>query len=310
MTRIIRRSLFFLLTFVAAACLLAQAQGGVDILLSKARSLEARGRMDLAAQNWKQILLVSPNQTEAIAGLARYAKQNGDTEEERSYLDRLRKINPKDPEIAAIEKMHVLTPQERGRLDEAGRLAMQHKPDEAMRIYNQIFGNEPPSGKWAEPYYETEAASTGGRQKAIAQLRRLCARDRNNEVYRLWLARVLVYDPKTRMEGFQLLESLHDPGAVEQARTEWRQALVWEKENPAVLASLDAYLQRYPDQELQNIQKSLREKQEHAEEEASKEHGFQALRNKDMGMAEAKFADVLRRSPNDANAIGAWLSSA
>jgi len=303
MTRIIRRSLFFLLTFVAAACLLAQAQGGVDILLSKARSLEARGRMDLAAQNWKQILLVSPNQTEAIAGLARYAKQNGDTEEERSYLDRLRKINPKDPEIAAIEKMHVLTPQERGRLDEAGRLAMQHKPDEAMRIYNQIFGNEPPSGKWAEPYYETEAASTGGRQKAIAQLRRLCARDRNNEVYRLWLARVLVYDPKTRMEGFQLLESLHDPGAVEQARTEWRQALVWEKENPAVLASLDAYLQRYPDQELQNIQKSLREKQEHAEEEASKEHGFQALRNKDMGMAEAKFADVLRRSPNDANAI-------
>src|SRR5438552_846803 len=303
MTRIIRRSLFFLLTFVAAACLLAQAQGGVDILLSKARSLEARGRMDLAAQNWKQILLVSPNQTEAIAGLARYAKQNGDTEEERSYLDRLRKINPKDPEIVAIEKMHVLTPQERGRLDEAGRLAMQHKPDEAMRIYNQIFGNEPPSGKWAEPYYETEAASTGGRQKAIAQLRRLCARDRNNEVYRLWLARVLVYDPKTRMEGFQLLESLHDPGAVEQARTEWRQALVWEKENPAVLASLDAYLQRYPDQELQNIQKSLREKQEHAEEEASKEHGFQALRNKDMGMAEAKFADVLRRSPNDANAI-------
>jgi len=193
MTRIIRRSLFFLLTFVAAACLLAQAQGGVDILLSKARSLEARGRMDLAAQNWKQILLVSPNQTEAIAGLARYAKQNGDTEEERSYLERLRKINPKDPEIAAIEKMHVLTPQERGRLDEAGRLAMQHKPDEAMRIYNQIFGNEPPSGKWAEPYYETEAASTGGRQKAIAQLRRLCARDRSNEVYRLWLARVSIH---------------------------------------------------------------------------------------------------------------------
>jgi cellulose synthase operon protein C len=303
MTRIIRRSLLFLFTFVIAASLLAQAQGGVDILLSKARSLEARGRMDLAAQNWKQVLLVSPNQTEAIAGLARYAKQNGNTEEERSYLDRLRKINPKDPEIGAIEKMHVLTPQERDRLDEAGRLAMQHKPDEAMRIYNQIFGNEPPSGKWAEPYYETEAASTGGRPKAIAQLRRLCARDRNNEVYRLWLARVLVYDPKTRMEGFQLLESLHDPGAVEQARTEWRQALLWEKENPAVLASLDAYLQRYPDQELQNIQTSLRQKQEHAEEEASKEHGFQALRNKDMGMAEAKFADALRRSPNDANAI-------
>jgi Tfp pilus assembly protein PilF len=303
MTRIIHRSLFFLLTLLAVASLSAQTPGGVDILLSKARSLEARGRMDLAAQNWKQVLLVSPNQTEAIAGLARYAKQNGEAEEERSYLDRLRKINPKDPAIGAIEKMHVLTPQERNRLDEAGRLAMQHKPDEAMKIYNEVFGGEPPSGKWAEPFYETEAASTGGREKAIAQLRRLCARDRNNEVYRLWLARVLVYDPKTRMEGFQLLQSLHDPGAVEQARTEWRQALLWEKENPAALAALDAYLQRYPDQELQNIQTSLRAKQEHAEEEANKEGGFQALRSKDMGTAEAKFADVLRRSPNDANAI-------
>src|SRR5438477_9159693 len=303
MTRIIHRSLFFLLTLLAVASLSAQTPGGVDILLSKARSLEARGRMDLAAQNWKQVLLVSPNQTEAIAGLARYAKQNGEAEEERSYLDRLRKINPKDPAIATIEKMHVLTPQERNRLDEAGRLAMQHKPDEAMKIYNEVFGGEPPSGKWAEPYYETEAASTGGREKAIAQLRRLSEKDKNNEMYRLWLGRVLVYDPKTRMEGLQLLATLHDPGAVEQARNEWRQALLWEKENPAVLTSVNAYLERYPDQELQGIQKSLQVKQEHAEEEASKERGFQALRTKDMGTAEARFAEVLARSPNDANAV-------
>src|SRR5215472_10055976 len=86
--------------------------------------------LSLAAQNWKQVLLVSPSQTEALAGLARYAKQNGDADEERGYLDRLKKINPKDPEIAEIEAMHVLTPQERNRLDEAGRLAMQHKPDQ------------------------------------------------------------------------------------------------------------------------------------------------------------------------------------
>ena len=159
MTRFIRTIATLAITVFVAVWLAAQTQG-VDILLSKARSLEARGRMDLAAQNWKQALLVNPNQTEAIAGLARYAKQNGEAQEERSYLDRLRKINPKDPAIAAIEKMHVITPQERDRLDEAGRLAMQHRPDEAMKIYKEVFGNEPPSGKWAEPYYQTEAAST------------------------------------------------------------------------------------------------------------------------------------------------------
>src|SRR5215472_19236268 len=122
MTLLIRLKLLVLVLLLAVS-LAAQSQG-VDILLGKARSLDARGRMDLAAQNWKQVLLVNPNQTEALAGLARYAKQSGDVTEERGYLDHLRKINPKNPEIAKIENMHVLTQVERNRLDEAGRLTM------------------------------------------------------------------------------------------------------------------------------------------------------------------------------------------
>ena len=302
MTRFFRFFATLLLIVFAASLLFAQTQG-VDVLLSKARSLEARGRMDLAAQNWKQVLLVNPNQSEALAGLARYAKESGAADEERTYLERLRKANPNDPAIAGIEKMHVLTPQERDRLDQAGRLAMQHKPDAAMKIYNEVFGSQPPTGKWAEPYYETEAASSGGRQKAIAQLRRLSARDTGNEVYRLWLARVLVTDPKTRIEGLQMLQSIHDPGSVDQARAAWRQALLWEKENPAVLESVNVYLQRYPDPELQGIQKDLQQKHEHAVEEADKQRGFQALRGKDLSVAEARFSEVLQRSPNDPNAV-------
>jgi len=125
---------------------LPQTQG-VDILLSKARSLEARGRMDLAVQNWHQALLADPNQTEALAGLARNAKETGNTGEERGYLDRLRKINPSDPSIPTIEKMKVVNPEERSRLEEAGRLTMQGKPDDAMKIYRDVLGDEPPQGK-------------------------------------------------------------------------------------------------------------------------------------------------------------------
>jgi tetratricopeptide (TPR) repeat protein len=307
MTRLIRLISLFFLALALPTSLVAQtaqpSHDGISILLGKARSLEARGRVDLASQNWRQILLVNPNQTEALAGLARVAKENGNAEEQRAYLDRLRKVDPKDPDIAAIEKMHVITPEERKRLEEAGRLTMQHKPNEAMKIYYDILGDEPPPGKWAEPFYETEAASTDGRAKAIAQLRHICARNPNNEIIRLWLALVLTYDANTRMEGFRLLESIQDPGAVEQARAPWRQALLWEKENPAAQAALDAYLRRYPDPELQNSLTSLREKQEHAQEEANKEHGFQALQSKDLATAEARFQEVLRRSPNDANAI-------
>src|SRR4029453_1143740 len=216
-----------LVAIFVSASLSGQKQDGIDILLGKARSLEARGRIDLAAQNWGQVLLVDPNQREALAGLARQAKQDGDSNNLRLYLDRLRKINPSDPAIAAIERMRVLTPQDRARLDEAGRLASQKRSDEAMKIYREVFGNEPPWGRWAEPFYDTLATSTGGRDDAIARLRQLASRDPGNEVYRLWLARILSYDPKTRMEALRLLESIHDSGTVEQARTVWRQGLGW-----------------------------------------------------------------------------------
>lgn len=304
MTRFLRFQFLLILALAIAAPAPSPAQGGVDILLAKARSLELRGRIDLAAQNWHKVLLVNPNQTEALAGLARAAKENGQADEQRSYLDRLRKISPRDPQIAAVEKLHVFTPEERNRLDEAGRLAMQHKPDEAMKIYHEVFGDrQPPPGKWTQPFYDTEAASTGGRQKAISQLRQLCAQNPNLEAYRLWLASLLTYDPKTRMEGLQMLESIKDPGTAEQARAPWRQALLWEKQNPEVLAPMEAYLQRYPDPDLQPMAVALRAKQQQNIADADKAAAFKALKNKDVEKAAAGFSEVLRQSPNDANAI-------
>jgi len=280
----------------------AQPKEGVGFLLGKARSLEARGRMDLAAQNWNQVLLVDPNQTEALGGLARYARLNGDAAGERAYLDRLRKINPNDPAIAAVQKFRVLSPQDRSRLDEAGRLAAEHKPDEAMKIYQAVLGSEPPPGKWAEAYYETEAASSG-RDKAVRQLRELTTRDARNEAYRLWLARILTYDPKTRTEAFKLLESINDAGTVEQARSVWRRALNWEKDNPAIQDTLETYLRRYPDTELQKVVETFRAKRERTIRDANEQQAFQALRGKDTATAENKFEEILRRTPDDVNAL-------
>src|ERR1700751_3878887 len=161
MTPLIRFYLLLMVALLLTASAPSQTAGRVDILLAKARSLELLGRPDLAVQNWRKVLLVDPNQTEALAGLARCAKQNGQTEEERSYRDRLRKINPRDPQIAAVEQLRVFKPEERNRLDEAGRLAMQHKPDEAMKIYREVLGDQqPPPGQWGETFHETEGAST------------------------------------------------------------------------------------------------------------------------------------------------------
>src|SRR4051794_30901055 len=91
----------------AAAVLFAQqplpSSRPSDLLLSKARALEARGRIDLAAQAWQQLLMIEPDQQDAIAGLARAAKMAGKTAEADVYLDRLRKLNVKHPAIKQIE---------------------------------------------------------------------------------------------------------------------------------------------------------------------------------------------------------------
>src|SRR5262249_52790045 len=69
----------------------------------------------------------------------------------------------------------------------------------------------------------------------------------------------------------------------------------WEK--------LKGYLERDPDPELQQVGKSLAEKQEHAAEEMTKEQGFQALEKRNISAAESDVEKVLERSPSDANAV-------
>jgi tetratricopeptide (TPR) repeat protein len=282
------------------------ASSAVDLLLEKARSLEGRGRTDLAAQTWQQVLLADPNQAEALAGLARWAKQSGHPEEARTYLDRLKRAHPGDPAIARIEAMKVFTAQQRTRLDEAGRLARAGRPDDAFRIYHEIFGEEPPLGDWAVAYYETEAASANGREPALAAMRQLVQRYPSNDQYKLTLGRLLTYDPKTRMQGVQLLSALHGTYS-EGARQAWRQALSWEATNPAYQASIRDYLKRYPDRDLSaQEQKAAAPNPAKAAEpvgDPDEDRGYKALNAGNLEEAQARFESVLKRHPNSGQAL-------
>src|ERR1700760_4844006 len=107
--------------FALAAMLTMNAAGlaqspATEMLLKKARVLEGEGRLDLAAQRWKQLLMADPNQQEALAGLAAAAKQNGNQAEATTYLDRLRKLNTNHPALAQVESMKAISSQ-RGLLE-------------------------------------------------------------------------------------------------------------------------------------------------------------------------------------------------
>src|SRR5664279_554490 len=235
------------------------ASSATDLLLAKARSLEGRGLMDLAAQSWQQVLMSDPNQPEALAGLARWAKQNGHAEEANQYLARLRRASPQDPAIANVEAMKVTGPKQRARLDEAGRLAQAHQYEASLAIYREVLGDAPPPGSWAIAYYETEAATPDGYDHAVAGIKKMSERFPTDQQYRLSLGRLLTYRPETRAEGIRVLSSIPaNSAAGDAARKAWRQALVWNGTVVSNQAFLREYLARYPDVELQTyLSKSI-----------------------------------------------------
>ena len=182
-------------------------------LAEKARALEARGRPDMAIQLWQQILLSAPSNTEALEGLAKDLKLTGSNDLANQTLDRLRRINPNDPNIARIQAM--TTAREEGeQLRRAGELTRQGRNDDAMRIYRQLYGDQPPNGDIALAYYQTLYGTSTGKQAAIAGLRTLVVRNPGDPRCSIALGTVLTYDQRTRAEGIRILRAHpSDPSA-------------------------------------------------------------------------------------------------
>ena len=298
-----------------ASRLHAQATGSpTQLLLDKAHALEVKGRMDMAAQTWQQVLLADPTNATALAGLARSAKLSGNAALSETYLDRLRAANPGDSDIASIEKMGSQASQT-ALLQQAGKYAQSGQYAQSMKIYRQAFGENPPQGEWALAYYETESATEEGRPHAIAGLRALIEKHPEDSRYQVALGRILTYNPKTRTEGRRYLERYpNDPQAVEALR----QSLVWDSANPASAAAIRAYLAKHNDaqlsQALRNQPKpsagrSPQTPAERAEAAANRERdaqelaAYHALNEKNLPEAEMQFKDILAADPQDARAL-------
>lgn len=305
--RSLRRITTFLglAAFLAVAAISSAQSDATRLLLEKARTLENQGRSDLAAAAWQQVLLANPDNPDALAGMARYSQQSGNEEAARSYLERLKKINGGE-NARADQSPAALDAQQKAKLAQAGRLAAEHHPDDAMRLYREVFGPRPPDGDWAVAYYETLSATTGGAEPATAALRDLVKRFPGDPRYALSLGRILTYNPRTRDEGVKLLASIHGDAASEgAARLAWRQALLWEHGNAAYEGSLREYLGRYPDADLEKSFGPVHAVESPAEIQSGKEEeaGYQALRAGDIGHAGEIFEKLHAQSPENVKAL-------
>lgn len=261
-------------------------QAATRALLDKAHAQELRGRMDLAVQTWQEVLLSDPRNTEALGNLARAAKLDGDAALASKYLNRIRAIDPNDPNLARVESPNTqqdkkeqtalsqktqpiqspkqpavqaqkaspapsLKPQppqsQKAQLQEATDLAGAGKYDAAMEIYRRVYGTHPPAGQAGLAYYETAAAIPGSRADAVAALRAQLEKEPSSAQNRIALGHALTFDPGTREEGREYLQSFpSDPKAA----AAFRQSLLWDAANPAMAPQIRAYLATHKDPEL------------------------------------------------------------
>ncbi len=263
-------------------------------LVTRARALDAQGRHDLAADNWRQVLLIDPKQPDALAALAAYSRSIGDSAHADQYQRQLRSAGG-GPAVAAARSE---TGSGDARLQQAANLASQHRYSEALTLYRQVFGSTPPAGPWAVAYYQTEAAVPDELGSAVAGLRSLIVKYPQEPTYKLALGEVLTYRPGTRLEGARMLAALHGSSAQnEQARAAWRQALLWDPSGPAATQTAAEYLRRYPDEELAARLKSQEAqhvvKPEPPAESPLEGEGYKALDAGDLSWAKEKFSALL-----------------
>jgi tetratricopeptide (TPR) repeat protein len=202
--------------------------------------------MDMAAQTWKQVLQADPKNPDALGGLARAAKLDGNTALANSYLERLRAVQANATQPSAGQEMSAAQKQQL-QLEQAGKLVEAGKYAAAMAIYRQIFGATPPPDDWALVYYETESATEDGRPHAVSGLQGLVSKYPNDSRYQIALGRILTYNAKTREQGRKYLERYPQDRQADEAL---RQSLLWDSPDPAYAAEIRAYLATHNDPQL------------------------------------------------------------
>jgi tetratricopeptide (TPR) repeat protein len=269
-------------------------------LVANARALESRGRPDMAIQIWQQILLSDPKNAEALAGLARDFKLSGNLTQADATLEKLRAVNPNDPNIAKIQAL-ASTRAQSDRLRQAGNLARQGHNEEAMKIYRELYGDRPPDGDIALAYYQTMYGTNGGKDAAIAAMRALAQRNPGDTRFAVALGSMLTYDAKTRAEGIRVLrEHPQDPNA----QTALRQALIWDSANPSSAAELREYLKQHPQDtelnaRLKENESKLAQMNSGIARTPAERAAFAALNAHKLEDAQARFTELLEKDPTN-----------
>ena len=293
----IRRTLLLggTLTFSLPLLAAESTNPALQALFDQAAYWHQKAHDDLAKSALQKVVMVEPNNVQALYLLALYSQQSGDVDGAARYRQQLSSVSPQDARLSELDNARQLQTIPQAQLSLARQQARSGNIAASLQTWRNTFnGNEPPASVAAE-YYLTMAGDRTLLPQAVEALRQFSAAHPQDTGARLALGKALTYQDVTRREGIDLLGTLADGN--QEADRSLRQALMWLNPQAEDAARYQTWQQRHP-QDIA-VMDYYRKNVGGAEKGA----GFSALNSGDVSGAQNNFEKVLSANPQDADAL-------
>ena len=267
----------------------------LQALFDQAAYWHQKAHDDLAKSSLQKVLMVEPNNTQALYLLAFYSQQSGSSAEAAQWRARLSAASPNDPHLSELDNARQLQTIPQAQLSLARQQARSGNIAASLQTWRNTFnGNEPPPSVAAE-YYLTMAGDRALLPQAVEALRQFAADHPQDTGAKLALGKALTYQESTRRQGIDLLGTLADGN--KDADRSLRQALLWLGPQASDASLYQTWQQRHPQDNavLDYYRKNVGG--------AEKGAGFTALNSGDVSNAQNNFEKVLQANPQDADAL-------
>nr|WP_310616542.1 cellulose synthase subunit BcsC-related outer membrane protein [Pantoea cypripedii] len=267
----------------------------LQALFDQAAYWHQKAHDDLAQASLQKVLMVEPNNTQALYLLALYAQQSGDNVAASQWRARLSQVSPNDSHLSELDNARQLQSIPQSQLSLARQQARSGNIAAALQTWRNTFsGNEPPPSVAAE-YYLTMAGDRTLLPQAVEALRQFAAAHPQDTGAKLALGKAMTYQESTRREGIDVLASMADGN--KDADRSLRQALLWLGPQASDASLYQTWQQRHPQDNavLDYYRKNVGG--------AEKGAGFTDLNSGDVSSAQNNFEKVLQANPQDADAL-------
>ncbi|MGV8916707.1 MAG: cellulose synthase subunit BcsC-related outer membrane protein [Pseudomonas sp.] len=317
-----RRALAIATLMVLAATASAALPGDPQaLLIEQGNYWQSQNNPDRAKAAWQKLLLLTPDQPDALYGLGLVSVQQKDLPAARKYLAQLQALIP--PPRSALQldqEINLASEDKSALLSKARELVDADKYDEAIAAYRQAFGDRQPQGTLAREYYYILGYTNGGEHEARSGLERLLQEQPNDPVIALFLAKHLVRVVPSRAEGIRALAKLANNKEVGgDANESWRFALQWiGPPSPEQVPLFQQFLAAHPkDEEIRaQMNKGIALSRPRNpttmpnkaapvwQRDPLDASGLKALEANDLTTAEQQLQTRLKDKPNDPDALG------